>query len=197
MMKKTITTIILIFVFQTINAQIQIGPKLGVTGYQVISGGSDALGVGIYAGGFFDYSLNAKTNLQLDIAYVEKGSEEGKNINTFNYLEFSSKFKFFTNNKENNTGFYVSSGLGFNLLLDGKVEKENFIIPKEDLNSFDFSLQLSIGYKTNKNLSIDFKLIDVSLTTTDFEFVDNNNNTLQFNLRNIGANFTLAYGFDL
>jgi hypothetical protein len=65
------------------------------------------------------------------------------------------------------------------------------------MDSFDFSFQLGIGVKLKTNLSIDFKFIDFSLTKTSFEFTDFYNNDLRAEFRNIGANVTLAYGFDL
>lgn len=183
-----ITSVVILF-SSCCSAQIQLGPKAGLTGYQLISGGNNGVKLGLYAGGFLDYELNNKLNLQADVAYVEKGSKDEQRKTLLNYLEFSPKAKFFTNINKGNRGFYIATGFGFNFLIDDKIKINDEVAVEElGLNSFDLSLQFGIGYKFKNNLSLDFKIIDGSLTTASSE---------NSNLRNIGANITVAYGFDL
>ena len=187
-MKKIVVLIaVIIFSFQFSQAQLQVGPKVGLTGYQLISGGNDGVKMGLLVGGFVDYELNNKFNLQADIAYVEKGSKDGDTKTHLNYISFAPNIKIFTK-IEDNRGFYISTGLGFNFLTTEKITFDGEEIANDlGLNTFDLSLQLGIGYKFDNDLSIDLKVVDGSLTTASSE-IDN--------LRNIGANLTLAYGFD-
>lgn len=191
-MKNIFTSLIIILfiLFYSFSfAQTQVGPKVGLTAYQLISGGNNGIKTGLYAGGFFDYELNNKLNLQLDVAYVQKGSKDKSRSTILNYLEFSPKAKFFTNINKGNKGFYISTGFGFNFLLEDKIELNDEVVVEElGLKGFDFSLQLGIGYKFKNNISLDFKVVDGSLTTASSENTD---------LRNVGANLTISYGFDL
>jgi hypothetical protein len=53
MKKSLLIFIALLCVSEFVQAQLQAGPKAGLSGYQIITGGNDNFRFGLYAGGFF------------------------------------------------------------------------------------------------------------------------------------------------
>lgn len=191
-MKKILLSLLVIITAIPLSyAQLQAGPRAGLTGYQIITGGNNNFRFGMYAGGFLEYKQSEKQNLQLDIAYVQKGAQDKDLgiVTKLDYLEVSPKVELFTKANADNRGFYISVGFGFNVLINDEVVLgEQSIYEDLGLKTFDLSLQLGLGYKLQNNLSVDLKLLDGSLTVASSE-IDS--------FRNIGANLTLSYGFDL
>ena len=176
------------FAIHFVEAQLQVGPKAGLSIYQVTRGGNDNFRLGIYAGGFIEYEVNKKVNFQTDVAFIQKGSKEGERAVKLDYIQFSPTIKLFTR-IENNRGFYILTGLGFNLLLKDEITFNNSSLANNlDVKSFDTTLQLGLGYKFDSNLTLDFRMLDGSLSSIASGIK---------NVRNIGGSITLAYGLNL
>ena len=169
-MKKRFA-ILLCCLFLSMNIQAQNfegGIIIGMSTSQI--GGDDLAGfnkAGILAGAFVNKSISKFFRLQMEITYIQKGSNNPKmnNIEHPNYLreDISSSYievplllKHHQTNK-----LIIEGGIVLGYLINGYYNDLNGEIPTYSVNPFikyDFGLLLGINYKYSENISLNTRL---------------------------------------
>jgi len=159
-MKKAIVSIIFSAIFITVNAQISVGPRIGVnnsmakfssSGYKV-----DPLSPGLYAGAFVNYEFAKSIGAQIEFFYSGEGTkykEVGSptvytvNLGYFNIpllVQFKTK-----------GGFYLETGPQMGMLLSAnQTDNGSTKSIKDNISSNKFSWCFGLGAHIAKKLGI-------------------------------------------
>ena len=172
-MKKSIILLIAIAAFSGVKAQVQLGIKAGLN-ISSLSLSNDALGNGeskssltAFNGGLFaSLPIAESLSVQPEINYSGQGTninEQGnKGSLNYDYLNVPVLFKY-----SHESGLFAETGPQAGFLLSAKVKSEgtSFDI-KDEVQSFDFSWALGVGYKLQDlGLGIDVRY-NLGLTNT-------------------------------
>lgn len=180
---------------------INIGVVAGVNASQVA--GDDFSGfkkAGLVVGGYADFYVSEKINLQFEILYSEKGSRKNPKTDEgdteffllqMNYIEVPLMIRYRNNNFTYEAGLYLSQ------LINDHLEDENgpFEIPPEtnQLKSRDFGFLIGLNYNFNEHLIMNWRFSNSILPVRDFD--SGASFRFKSGLMHTYLSFTLRYEF--
>ncbi len=159
-MNKLLLTIALIFVFlsSTLAQEFRAGPLLGLSFNQVDGdnfSGYNKLGLNL--GGFVNRQINEKWDIQLDIAYMQKGSREAPDVEQGDYDDYEmslSYIQFPLVGRYRYKQFSGELGLAIGVLLSDEEKIDG--TPIDDLPAYDKVEFESMEYATVFGLNYHF-----------------------------------------
>ncbi len=173
MIKKPIIILLSIFFLASFYSHAQYfnaGIKAGVVGSQIDGDGFGGYNkLGFTAGLFVNYQLSARTSLQLELEYIQKGSSHTPNVEKGDYDQYKMRlgyvqlpvllqYKLAQN-------FSVEIGPAFGILLSDYEERDQWEIQSNPFRKFALSwitgLNYNISDNWNANFRIDYSLIGI------------------------------------
>ncbi|MEO8147049.1 MAG: porin family protein [Bacteroidia bacterium] len=140
-----------------------------VYGSDIYDNDNDFFKAGFMFGGTVSTTLNKKLTLELELNYIQKGTQQPADANgngfykfSFNYLEFpfilNYRFHFNIGAKSVN-GLYLHAGISIGRLISNKGEGDNFYSNNDAdyLNKTDVSLLAGLGYNFSEHFNFCFR----------------------------------------
>jgi len=206
-MKKLLFIVILICVSLTINAQVfKVGAIAGLSGSQVEGDGYGGYNkLGFILGGFTNVSISEKFSTQLEMYYINKGSQKNPNTSqgdvdefhlNINYIEMPLAIRYHYKSFLFETGVYYSVFLNYTMSDEfGTRDDQPF-----PFKSFDFGAFVGFHYKLNDHFSCNLRSKNSVLPIRDFQNLDQQigilNQLFNRGWYNLDLNFTLSYQFN-
>ncbi|WP_372937384.1 porin family protein [Seonamhaeicola sp.] len=136
----------------SIKAQnIDLGLKTGLNISNFTGGDADRNSLfGFHIGGFAEFKLNETFSIQPELLYSTQGSEAENTVKVkVDYLTIPLMTKYYLSEK-----FSLEAGPQMSFLVNDKAKFNDSSIPdaETDASSFDFGLNLGLGYAINSNL---------------------------------------------
>lgn len=196
-MKKFIVSIILSVIFFTVNAQLSVGPRVGVNNSMAKFSGSDVkvdpLAPGFYVGAFANYQFAKNFAAQIEFSYSEEGTKYKEvgypTVYTVNigYLNIPLLVRFKTHG-----GFYLETGpqmglrLSANESVNGNKESD-----KNEISSNKFSWCFGLGFQIAKKLGIGLRYA-AGLSNVNTASVTDGN--IKDNVLSLGLSYSFHVG---
>jgi hypothetical protein len=177
-MFKKLTFLLLVSVFSLfVQAQkFDGGVLLGLVGSQVagdLRGGFDK--AGLNAGGWISLGISPKSLLQMELAYVQKGSRENQDLDHgidhtyimhIDYIELPFLYRYIYNER-----FELETGLGMNFLIYQKETEDGYVREDHPFRKQNLCFLAGIAFKINERLKVNLRT-DNSLITIRTERVN-------------------------
>ncbi|TXB67208.1 PorT family protein [Vicingus serpentipes] len=205
---KFLLSFLFILIFPIfINAQVfNAGVMLGISGSQVEGDGYGGYNkLGFIAGGFANTEFSDKVSTQLEIYYINKGSQknprpdkgdvEAFNLN-INYIEIPISFRYHYKKFIFEGGLYASKFLSYSMS-DQFGERDTGNYP---FKSFDFGGFFGINYKINDNFIFNLRSKNSLIPIRDFNNFDQQigilNKLFNRGWYSLDLNFSVRYQFN-
>lgn len=205
-MKTLFTSIfVLLFIWNTQAQVFKAGLILGISGSQVEGDGySGYRKLGFIAGGFTNTSLSEKFSTQLEIYFINKGSQRNPNpdqgdVDAFNlninYIDVPLVLRYHYKSFMFEGGLYGSVFLGYSMS-DEFGERDTGAYP---FKPYDFGGFLGMNYSINDRLIFNLRSKNSLLPVRDFENFDQQvgilNKLFNRGWYNLDLNFSIRYQF--
>ncbi len=206
-MKKLLFLVSFLCVISTFYAQVfKVGALAGLSGSQVEGDGYGGYNkLGFILGGFTNVSISEKFSTQLEMYYINKGSQRNPNTSqgdvdefhlNINYIEMPLAIRYHYKSFLFETGVYYSVFLNYTMS-DEFGNRDDRPFP---FKSYDFGAFLGVNYKLNDHFSCNLRSKNSVLPIRDFQNLDQQIGVLNqlFNRGwyNLDLNFTLRYQFN-
>lgn len=163
-MIKKLTFLLLFFVFSLfVQAQkFDGGILLGLVGSQVagdLRGGFDK--AGLNAGGWISLGISPKSVLQMELAYIQKGSRENQDLDhgiehTFilrlGYVELPVLYRYIYNER-----FELETGLGLNFLIHQHESLDGYELNYNPFSKQNICFLAGIAFNINEKLKVNLR----------------------------------------
>lgn len=206
-MKKQLFLILFLFIFSSFYAQVfKVGAVLGLSGSQVEGDGySGYKKLGFIVGGFTNIELSEKFSTQLEMYYINKGSQKNPNTSqgdydafnlNINYIEIPIAIRYHFKTFLFELGPYYSVFLNYTMSDEyGNRTDEPFPFKKYDFGAF-----LGIQYNFNEHFGLNFRSKNSILPIRDFQNFDQQigilNQLFNRGWYNLDLNFSVRYQFN-
>lgn len=196
-MKKIIVSIILLFIFFTVNAQLSVGPRLGINNSMANFSASDIkvdpVVPGFYGGAFANYHFAKNFAAEVELFYSGEGAKYkikgSPTVYTvkLGYFDVPLLVQFKTRG-----GFYLETGPQMGFLLSAN-ETDNGITEsiKDDISPSKFSWCFGLGKQFAKKLGIDIRY------AAGFSDINKNSvsgGTIKDNVLSLGLSYAFHVG---
>lgn len=206
MNKLGILSAFLLFSLSFYGQVFKVGLLAGLSGSQVEGdsyGGYNKLG--FIVGGFTNIEHSEKFSTQLDMYFINKGSQKNPNTSqgdvdafklNINYVEMPLAIRYHYKKFIFETGLYYSVFLNYSMSDEfGEVTDEPFPFKKYDFGGF-----LGLNYKINEHIIFNLRSKNSFVPVRDFQNLDQQigilNKLLNRGWYNLDLNFTLRYQFN-
>lgn len=138
------------------------GVMMGLVASQVagdLRGGFDK--AGLNAGGWISLGISPKSMLQMELAYVQKGSRENQDLDNFiehtyilrlGYIELPFLYRYIYNER-----FVLETGLGMNFLIHHSETLDGYETTGSPFRNQNLCFLAGISVKLNERLNINFR----------------------------------------
>lgn len=206
-MKKKFIFCILIFLSGTISSQVfKVGILSGISGSQVEGDGYGGYNkLGFIVGGFTNINLSEKFSTQLDMYYINKGSQKNPNTSegdvdafklNINYVEMPLVFRYHYKKFSIETGLYYSVFLGYTMS-DENGSRTDTPFP---FKNYDFGGLVGLNYSITEHFIFNIRSKASLLPIRDFLNYDQQigimNQLFNRGWYNLDLNFTIRYQFN-
>lgn len=196
-MKKIIVSIILLFIFFTVNAQLSVGPRLGVNNSMAKFSASDAtvdpIVLTFYGGAFANYQFAKNFAAEVELFYSGEGTKYkikgSPTVYTVNlgYFDVPLLVQF-----KAGGGFYLETGpqMGF-LLSANETDNGSTVSVKDNISSSKFSWCFGLGYQFAKKLGINLRY---AAGFSDINKISVDAGTIKDNVLSLGLSYAFHVG---
>lgn len=206
-MKKLFTLVFCLVTFTNFYAQVfKVGALAGLSGSQVEGDGYGGYKkLGFIIGGFTNVSLSEKFSTQLDMYYINKGSQKNPNTSqgdvdefhlNINYIEMPLSIRYHYKSFLFETGVYYSVFLNYTMS-DEFGNRDDRPFP---FKSYDFGGFFGINYKLNDHFIFNLRSKNSLVPIRDFQNLDQQigilNQLFNRGWYNLDLNFTIRYQFN-
>lgn len=206
-MKKQFILILFLFVFSNFYAQVfKVGAVLGLSGSQVEGDGYAGYNkLGFIVGGFTNVEFSKKFSTQLEMYYINKGSQKNPNTSqgdydafnlNINYIEIPIAIRYHFKSFLFEAGPYYSVFLNYTMSDEyGSRTDEPFPFKKYDFGAF-----LGFQYNLNEHFGLNLRSKNSIVPIRDFQNFDQQigilNQLFNRGWYNLDLNFTVRYQFN-
>ncbi|MCC7331556.1 MAG: PorT family protein [Flavobacteriales bacterium] len=206
-MKKKFIFCILIFLSGTISSQVfKVGILGGISGSQVEGDGYGGYNkLGFIVGGFTNINLSENFSTQLDMYYINKGSQKNPNTSegdvdafklNINYVEMPLVLRYHYKKFSIETGLYYSVFLGYTMS-DENGSRTDTPFP---FKNYDFGGLVGLNYSITEHFIFNIRSKASLLPIRDFLNYDQQigimNQLFNRGWYNLDLNFTIRYQFN-
>jgi len=206
MKKLSILSAFLLFSLSFYGQVFKVGLLAGLSGSQVEGDGYGGYNkLGFIVGGFTNIEHSEKFSTQLDMYFINKGSQKNPktsegDVDAFklniNYVEMPFALRYHYKKFIVEAGLYYSVFLNYSMSDEfGEVTDEPFPFKKYDFGGF-----LGLNYKINEHIIFNLRSKNSFVPVRDFQNLDQQigilNKLLNRGWYNLDLNFTLRYQFN-
>ncbi len=206
-MKKLLLLALFFTFYSNFYSQVfKAGVILGLSGSQVEGDGySGYHKLGFIVGGFTNVNISEKFSTQLEMYYINKGSQRNPNTSTgdvdafklnINYIEIPLALRYHYKKFMFETGLYYSKFLGYSMSDEfGGLTDEPF-----PFKSYDFGGFFGLNYQLNEHFIFNIRSKNSLVPVRDFQNLDQQigilNQLFNRGWYNIDLNFSIRYQFN-
>ena len=206
-MKKLLLLALFFTFYSNFYSQVfKAGVILGLSGSQVEGDGySGYHKLGFIVGGFTNINISEKFSTQLEIYYINKGSQRNPNTSTgdvdafklnINYIEIPLALGYHYKKFMFENGLYYSKFLGYSMSDEfGELTDEPF-----PFKPYDFGGFFGLNYQLNDHFSCNLRSKNSLVPVRDFQNLDQQigilNRLFNRGWYNVDLNFTIRYQFN-
>lgn len=206
-MKKLLLLALFFTFYSNFYSQVfKAGVILGLSGSQVEGDGySGYHKLGFIVGGFTNVNISEKFSTQLEMYYINKGSQRNPNTSTgdvdafklnINYIEIPLALRYHYKKFMFETGLYYSKFLNYSMSDEfGELTDEPF-----PFKSYDFGGFFGLNYQLNEHFSCNIRSKNSLIPVRDFQNLDQQigilNRLFNRGWYNVDLNFTIKYQFN-
>ncbi len=206
-MKRLFTLALLFVIYFSLYSQVfKVGALAGISSSQVEGDGYGGYNkIGFSVGGFTNVDFSEKFSTQLEMYFINKGSQKNPNTSqgdydafnlNINYIEMPMAFRYHYKSFIFETGLYYSKFLNYSMSDEnGQLYAEPF-----PFKSYDFGGFFGINYKLNDHFIFNLRSKNSLLPIRDFKNYDQQigilNKLFNTGWYNLDLNFTIRYQFN-
>ncbi|OFY90318.1 MAG: hypothetical protein A3K10_09590 [Bacteroidetes bacterium RIFCSPLOWO2_12_FULL_31_6] len=206
-MKRLFTLALFFIIYSNFYSQVfKVGVMAGLSGSQVEGDGYGGYNkLGFIVGGFTNVDVSEKFSTQLEMYFINKGSQRNPNTSTgdvdafklnINYIEIPLALRYHYKKFMFETGLYYSKFLSYSMSDEfGGLTDEPF-----PFKSYDFGGFFGINYKLNEHFSFNLRSKNSLVPIRDFQNLDQQigilNKLFNRGWYNLDLNFTIRYQFN-